>query len=306
MSSEAGMKSVRCPYCGATFQVPATVQVAVCPYCGTTIWLNTGQVFKEHYMYPIRVEFNKAYDNVLGLAERQFAAPEDIRKAASPDAGRIHFVPLYLYHVKVRAECPGNPEAGLEEEWVSRLAVKNPIQGLSINYRFPTRGRRFFEPRTLERGKYYQPDLDPKELLSEVTSRATLKALREAYNWCDEPKIVNESKWEGIVHYPFWEIRYSYNGRKYYALVDATDGTVVYLEYPIGTKKRGYLLSAAAGLLLGGMVIGAGLGYAIGSTTAGLAGGAVSSLPGVYKFLSLGVSRVGRYVLGERFAREDS
>ncbi|MCE4628094.1 MAG: zinc ribbon domain-containing protein, partial [Desulfurococcales archaeon] len=237
-------KTVRCPYCGQTFSVPETVPVAVCPYCGTAVWLGTGEVFREHYMYPVRHEYNSAYKIAIGVASRQYEAPERLELDASPSAGMLHFVPLYLYRVRVRAECPGNPEAGLEESWENRLATSRPPRGLPQSYRFPTRGRRFFEPKTLERGKYYQPDVDPKSLIPEVSARASAKALREAFNWCAKPEIVDETVWQGIVHYPFWEVRYLYRGEEYYALVDAAGGWVVYLEYPVGSAKRATLMAA--------------------------------------------------------------
>ena len=298
-------RTLRCPYCGAEFQVPETVSIAVCPYCGTTIWVQTGSVFKEHYIYPIMYEYNRAYDFALGVAERQFASPADLRSLASPSAGMLHFVPLYLYHVRVVASCPENPEAGLEEAWVSRLATATPPRGLGSRYRFPTRGRRFFEPRTLKRGRYYQPDLDPGKLVGEVSALYVAKAMREAYNWCDQPSLKDETKWIGIVHYPFWEVHYKYRGRDFYALVDASDGTVVYLEYPLGTTKRGILLGSAAALTLGGLAIGAGLGAAAGSAAAGAIGGLVAGLPGAYNFLRLGAARIGKYLMGRRLGGED-
>ena len=289
------MKTIQCPYCGARFQVPETVTIAVCPYCGTTVWQASGEIFKEHYMFELRVEFNKAFDYVRRIAQRQFAAPDDIGEKARPEAGRIHFVPLYLYQVKVRAECPENPEAGLEEKYRVALALRNPLPGLPRSYPFPVRGRRFFEPATLERGKYHQPDLDPEELLEEVASRARSKALREALNTCPNPKLVDESKWLGIVHFPVWEVEYSYQGKRYRALVDGSEGTVIYLEYPIGVKERGILLSAGIGGIIASALIGAGIGAAAHSLLAGAAGGFIASLPGAYSALRLGASRVGVY-----------
>ncbi len=293
-------KTVRCPYCGSQFSVPTTVSIAVCPYCGTTIWLATREVFKEHYIYPVRYEYNKAYDTLIGIAERQFAAPETLREESAPSGGLIHYVPLYLYHVKVVASCPNKEEAGLEEAWVSRLATSSPPKGLHGGYRFPSRGRRYFEPKTLKRGKYYQPDLDPKKYIPEVSARASLKALREAYNWCDEPQVNNKTSWEGIVHYPFWEVTYKYRGQEYYGLVDAVDGTVLYVEYPVGSKKRSVLLAGATGILIGGTLIGLGLGYAIGAAAAGAGGGLIASLPGVFNYMRQGVARRLVYKLGGR------
>jgi len=294
------LKTLTCPYCGARFEVPETVSVAVCPYCGTTVWAATGEVFKEHYMYDLRVEYNRAFDAARMTAQRQFAAPDDLYDAASPAAGALHFLPLYLYHVSVRAECPGNPNAGLEEEFASLLATRSPPEGFPLGYRFPVRGRRFFEPAKLERGRYHQPDLDPKELLSKAAARARARALREASEECDDPNLVDETKWVGIVHYPVWEVRYTYAGRTYRALVDAVDGTVVYLEYPIGAKERGMLLAAAAGAALGGAVLGAVAGALAGAPAAGAAGGLLAGLAGSVPPLRMGAARIGRYRLRSR------
>ena len=288
-------KQMRCPYCGASFEVPETVSIAVCPYCGTTIWQATGETFKEHYFYEIRVEYNRAFDNVRRIAQRQFAAPEDIADESSPTAGFMHFIPLYLYHVRVRAECPGKPEAGLEEEYRALLATRKVPDGFPDNYKFPTRGRRFFEPSTLERGRYYQPEIDPKALLSAASERARRRAYREALNHCDSPSLKDETKWIGIVHYPIWEVRYSYRGNEYRALVDASEGNVLYLEYPIGAKERGILLSLALGAIAAGLILGGAVGAALDHATAGAAGGILSSLPGAFSSLRLGAARVGRY-----------
>jgi len=284
-----------CPYCGARFEVPETVAIAVCPYCGTTVWQATGETFREHYFYEDRIGFSRAFDNVRRIAQRQFAAPEDVAEASTPKAGYLHFIPLYLYHVRVKASCPGAEEAGLEEEYNALLAAKRVPEGFPENYKFPTRGRKYFEPETLERGRYYQPEVDPKELLSKASEKARRRALREALNHCDNPEIRDETRWIGIIHYPIWEVTYSYNGRDYRALVDAAEGTVLYLEYPIGGKERGILLGLTAGTLLAGLGLGALVGGVLDHLTAGAAGGLIAALPGSYTSLRLGAARVGRY-----------
>ncbi len=289
------VKTMRCPYCGASFEVPETVSVAVCPYCGTTVWTATGEEYKEHYMYDAKLGFNQAYKNALGIAVRQFAVPEDLEEEASPQGGLLHFIPLYLYHILIRASCPGNPEAGLEDKWINTLATSNPPRGLPVSYRFPTRGRRYFEPAKLERGRYHQPDLDPKTLLERISTRYYLRAVEEALDECDDPRVENKSEWSGIVHYPFWQITYSYAGKPYEALVDAADGTVVYLEYPISMKKRGILAAGTIAAVIAGIAGGVAASLAlIHSPQPGLTG-IVAGLPPAYRFLRLGAARIGRY-----------
>jgi len=288
-------KMMRCPYCGAMFEVPETVSIAVCPYCGTTVWQATGETFKEHYFYEDRIGFSRAFDNVRRIAQRQFAAPEDVADESSPKGGYLHFIPLYLYHVRVVAECPGVEEAGLEEEYKALLATKRVPEGFPEDYKFPTRGRKFFEPTTLERGRYYQPEVNPEELLPRAVERARRKALREALNHCEDPQVRDESKWIGIIHYPLWEITYTYKGKDYKALVDAAEGNVLYLEYPIGGKERGILLGIAGGSILAGVALGGAIGGVLDHLAAGAAGGFIASLPGAFSSLRLGAARVGKY-----------
>ncbi len=297
-------REIRCPYCGARFTVPETVGIAVCPYCGTTIRVETGEQFAEHYMYYARIDINRAYSRAMGIALRQFAVPEDLEARASIVRGLLHYVPLYLFHIRVIASCPDNPEAGIEERYINMLAASIRPRGLGLSYPFPTRGRRYFEPAKLEMGKYYQPDKKPEEILGRLTPAYVGKALMEAYNDCDEPEVRDESRWEGLVHYPFWELAYTYNGSEYYALVDATDGTVVYLEYPIAGKMRGTLAAGAIASLAAGLIGGIlGGHYAIASLAipsghaAWAAAGIISGIPAAYRLLRLGAAPRGTYMI---------
>ena len=122
--------------------------------------------------------------------------------------------------------------------------------------------RRFFEPRRLERGVYHRPEIPPEKYLSKVSKRAKGRAKWEAN--CSNPKVRDETKWEGLVHYPFWEVVYEYGGKEYHALVDAVDGSVVYAEYPIEKDKRKLLFIGGLGFLLVPMALGAYVGYKAG------------------------------------------
>jgi len=65
---------------------------------------------------------------------------------------------------------------------------------------------------------------------------------------CPGSKIAIEdhSKFTGLCHYPFIEITYRYKDDDYRAIVNATDGTVVYMEYPIDRRRT---LKETAGLM---------------------------------------------------------
>ena len=296
------MVKVRCPYCGATFEVPKTVSVTVCPYCGTAIWIDSGEKVAEHYMYPDKTGFNRAFKNALGIAERQYPAPADLAETATPKGGRLHFIPLYIYHIKVVAECPKKEESGIEEDWTTLSAVKKLPLGLSSTYRFALGSRRYFEPRRLERGVYHQPEVSPERYIKKVSKKARGRAKWEAS--CSRPKIKDETRWEGIVHYPFWEIVYEYGGREYKALVDAVDGSVVYVEYPIEDSKKKKLLIGGSGFLLFPMGLGAYVGYKLGMPIIGTVSAAFTGAPGAFIYWTIAFSERGKYRLKSRLKKQ--
>lgn len=294
-----GNRSVRCPYCGAQFEAPETASLLVCPYCGTAFWRRTSEPLKEHYIFDPRYSVNKAFDYIKKTVSRQFAAPRDLEEEAELNSAYLHYVPLYLYHVLVRGECPENPEAGLEDRYESRLALSNPPRWIPSSYRFPVRGRRFFEPRKIEKGRYHSADLDPKQLLEAVSKDAVREARREAEYTCDSPRIVNETTWEGIMHYPFWEIRYSYGDNTYTAVLDAASGEVTLAEYPQGTRERGAVGLLAVGGTIGAIVLGTLLGGGVGHAAAGAAGAFIASTPSLAILARRSMSSKQKYV-GER------
>ena len=258
-----------CPYCGARFRVPETASIVVCPYCGTAFWRETGGILKEHYMYPDRLGPNEAYRRAMMAGERLAGAPGDLLERSSLEAAALHYVPLYLYRVRVYADCPGKEAAGYEDTWVSLLATKTLPYGVPLEYDYPARGRRFFEPRRLRHGYYYRPEADPGELAKAASREAARRALAEARLACREPRLRDDTRWVGIVHYPFWAITYRYGKKKYRAVVDASSGDTVYLEYPV-TAARRLAMTGTAVLVAGGSgLVGAGTGVALGATVLG-------------------------------------
>lgn len=293
-------RRLRCPYCGAEIEAPATVSTIVCPYCGTAFHAETLETVREHYTFEVTRSSSQAFLQARRVAARQFAAPQDLEEEASLERAYLHYVPFYLYHAKARASCPGNPEAGLEDKYATRLAM-NPPGWLPKNYPFPVRGRRFFEPRRLRGGRYHEPSIDPEGPLEEIRRLAVDRALGEARNECSNPSVADETKWEGLVHHPFWEISYRYRGESFHAVVDAAGGEVLEAEYPLGARetalaRAGAAASTAASLVIGGLLAG-GLGLPL---LGGALGGLAAGLPAL---LAIGRASSGsrRLYRGSRY-----
>lgn len=292
-----------CPFCKAKFDVPKVYTYATCPYCGTTFRIDNPEAHVEHYIFTASYDKNSVYRLLKEFALMQVGIAEDFESATEFESSYMYLVPLYIYEVNVKAGCRGGKEeaeegkveidvhGGEETAYIVTPAAQGLPMHIPEGYSFPARGRRFFRPAIVGEGVYLQPSLDPEAVFKSVKEPYVSKAVSEAVAACgDNYDLVDNSKYVGVAHYPFWLVRYRYRGRTYTSVVDASDGTVLHLEYPMGVKSRvvglvGGVAIVLAAAAIGGLITGAALGLPI----HGFLGGALSSLS------ALGVA-VGRFI----------
>ncbi len=315
VKKEKGFVTVKCPYCGAEYKVPSTVTYATCPYCGTTFRIDKPGEKIEHYLYRLIVDKNKAYRLARDFATQQIGVVEDLVERSSFKKAKLYYVPIYIYEVNVKTPCREEEEelekeeeeiekgetseiklkihGGEEVEYILRPAVDKIPLPMPENYGFPARSRMYFKPSVLKDGLYLQPVLDPLKIFAEVKEPRIKKAINEARISCSGGyDVVDESKYLGIAHYPFWHIVYTYDEKEYNAIVDASDGSIVYLEYPLSFKGRLRVFGAGSGVLLLAAGLGALVTYnAMGDPFTGFVGGLVAALPGFF----YGLSRIARF-----------
>jgi len=271
---------MKCPHCGAEFDVPDGVSAAVCPYCGTTINVATREVEVEHYIFPVIYDLNKAYGKLKAIVSRQFGVPIDLSDASNLIFRRLHYIPLYVYYVEGRAICKDSEV--LEIDYVAIPALKIAPVPIPENYRFPVRGRQYFKPAILEMGKYYTPALSKDAVEKYAKSKIYYRLVSEARLSCPEAPIKIDCKYGGLVHYPIWELVYSYKNEKFRGIVDAVCGEVLFAEYPMSTLHRTYALALAVGMAIGGLIVGLGVGLLFKSTLIGAFGGLIAGIAGAY------------------------
>ncbi len=315
MSQKGMYKQVRCPYCSAEYRVPATVTYATCPYCGTTFKLANPEEKIEHYLFKTIIDKNQAYRLARGFAAQQIGVAEDVEENSSFSKAKIYYVPIYIYEINILAPCKEELEelkkekegnelklsihGGEEVEYKLVIATDDLPIPIPPDYYFPARARMYFKPTILKNGVYLQPTKDPMKVFEEVKQPSLKKAVEEAKISCPSGyEVIDESKYVGIAHYPFWDITYTYQGKEYRTIVDAADGTIVYLEYPLSWKGRVVNFAGGLGTLIGSSIIGGIITYEFMQIpTYGLAGGAIVALPallytayrlfrfkGIYKF----------------------
>ena len=272
---------VQCPFCGAKYEAPPGRKFYVCPYCGTVV--SEGKTYENVYVFKPTVDKTEAFRKALNF--RPFGAPDDL-PSASPEAAELHFLPLYLYHIAF------SPLDELET-YATALAVSAPPFKLPKRYVFPARWRTPFKP-SLERvGVFHQPDLSPEEAFNSLRD-----VVEEARDYASVFKVRVSVEWsfEGIVYYPFWQLKYRYRDRPYGALVDAAEGSVLYLEYPISRRGRAGGLGLAAAAALASSAVGALVAaYLYLAPALGALGGALASLGAAARLVAFAASRTGKY-----------
>ncbi|MEM3327030.1 MAG: transcription factor IIB, partial [Thermoproteus sp.] len=216
---------------------------------------------------------------------KPWASPRDL-PTASPASAELHFVPLYLYYVYF---------SPLDElaTYVAVSALRDPPFYIPKDYKFPARWRAPFKPSLERKAVFHQPQLRPEEAWAQASRRYDREA--RAYASAFKVPIEDRSRLEGLVYYPFWRLEYDYGGRRYSAVVDAAEGDVVYMEYPVSRRGRAGSALAAAALILGSVVIGAVAGAFALHPLWGMAGGAVGGVGGALRLLAFAVERKAVY-----------
>jgi len=255
----------RCPVCGAELEVPETVKRVECPYCGTVFNTDTGSKSTEHFYFPPTVA--NPYDYLMRFIERQYGVPKDIRENSSYKKRVLHMIPVYFFHVhgvvEVKARSRKYRFFTTTVEEVREIgipAVDNEVAFLLEDYPFPLRGKKFLDEKTMKSGIFYKPALSLEYAQSLAEGKLNEKLSYEIENTAEDilsaDYKVFKVEFKGLVHYPVWEIEYTYRGENYRAYVDGVTGTVILAEHPLAAKSR------ALQLTLGGVFLTTGFGLA--------------------------------------------
>ncbi|MCD6525184.1 MAG: hypothetical protein J7K48_09425 [Thermococcus sp.] len=273
---------VTCPTCSAKFKVPDTVSIATCPYCGTTFHVHTGEESQvDHFFFPPMRE--DPAGKLLKFLSRQYGAPADIVDAKVTKK-ELHWVPVYFFYLHGRSKS----KETVEEVEFFGIPAGSPFTTLLTEYPFPIRGKRFFDESIVKRGKYYEPDLDREKAETIARSRLESALKREA---SEESAYAGglelNVKFQGLVHYPLWEIHYEYGGERFVNFVDGTDGRVIRAEYPLMSEARKKATLLGAGVIGTGLILGVAASVAVGGLW-GLVGGFAGGFAGALGIFTKG------------------
>jgi len=303
------LKQVKCPNCGANFEVIETTSFTTCPYCGYTFNLQTLQEW-VHYFFPVYINQNSAWLKLRSFILRRYGVPHDFYESSNITNIVLHYIPLHVFHVEAEATC----------QYKGNTATYHKVLDLAVpahngfwfdstlrSHKFSVRGRMFFKPSILERGKYYPPSISSESAKNLSQSIVNSLVLREASESCKGYSQISkvETNYIGLVHYPIWEFYYEYKNESYKGLIDGTNGRVMFVEYPLSREAKTFLVMSSVAIIVTSSLVGTLIGSVlVGSAALGLVLGFIGSLASSAPLLSTAISLKERG--SEEISKKDS
>lgn len=284
-----------CKNCGGIFNFPKGIRIVTCPYCGFTINIDTDKVDFEHYFYPIIYDDNRAYAKLKAILSRQFGVPKDFSNQMNLISRILHYIPLYLFYVECKAS-NGTTEV-LEVDHIILPALRFSPIPIPNNYRFPVRGKIHFKPGIIKNAYFHMPSVLKDELEDIAKVKVSSRFYRELDLAGKNSKIDLISRFEGLIHYPIWEFKYSYLKYQFNGFVDAVSGEVLYGQYPISVMHRTLSTSVGIGFISAGILIGLFLGALFSTPMIGLIGSLPPAFIGALPLFMKGAYKIHTYTL---------
>ncbi len=249
---------VRCPNCGATFEVKTEAEIVACPYCGFRIKLREAKDF----MYPLKIQNPRHF--LMSFIRLQSISPNDVDSKAQILNQRLYYVPFYVFFVEAEGSAHHgyiNSDGAGRVEFMNYIVIP-AVEGFDelINYPLPAKGRKYFEEGEIK-GELLEKKVhveDARKAAITIVEKSLKKEAKRYYHWrgVDVSLRTRYAELEGLVYYPVWEITYKYGFFTCRAYVDGVDGRIPYAEFPISNVKRFVNLALSMVLLLIGAFTG--------------------------------------------------
>lgn len=217
------MAQIKCPKCAAPVEFDAGTKFTKCRYCGSQIFIDrSGAGF--YYAIPFKLTDNDAVGTFRRWAGGSTKA-KDLDRLAQITGVKKQYFPVYLFRRQIngREEVIVEPAGSTILPGLHRLKV--PGGDLHIfDAAFDTSG-----------AELIKPDIDMTSYLS---------------------NLPGEAKEQSLVLFPIWTVSYTYQGRGYQVVVDASSSEVFSSTFPtrssiayLAVAILGFVAFVAEGLL---------------------------------------------------------
>jgi hypothetical protein len=204
------MASIKCPKCAAPVEFDAKDKFIQCTYCGSLIYLDrSGAGF--YYTVPFMIDQN----NAIGTFRRWASGPtkaKDLDKLAQVVSAKKEYFPVYLF----KRDVDGVERIQVEPAGSTTLpglhSLKVPAGEMKVfDNKFDTGG-----------AELIKPDIEMSSYMNSLPGKP---------------------KEQALVYFPIWKIEYTFEQKRYQAVVSATAGEIFAAEFP--TRGSAAYLSVA-------------------------------------------------------------
>ncbi len=267
---EKVIKGITCPSCSGELDIKEGQRSFNCKYCGTLL-VAKGESGTLKYYVPRKLKKEDAIEKAFNWLDKGMAKAKGLRANAKVEDAFLVFIPYWrvkadvvgwifgqekrtstsngrttTYYVDVERKIQNTFDRTYSACDVAELGVKK------INLTGDTILPVDFESLQRE-GMMFNIIASEKEAFDYAKNNFSAEA-RNAINLYnvsfEHYDLVRESI--GIVYYPLWVIRYSFENRTYQVVVDGEDGTICYGKAPGNNLYRAIMgiLGTGAGMFL--------------------------------------------------------
>ncbi len=221
MQDEITSSAIVCPQCGGENTLRADEKFIECEFCGSAIYIDKRKVV-NHYIVSSNFGKEQAEGNLRRWMAGNFHV-KDLDKLAQISQVNFYYFPMWYFKTN---------EASGDRIYL-QPAHSTPISEIK-NIKIPAGSLK----------PYNRSDFDVKDFVSVDVLYDSAKS------WLSQsgvnPDTIAESN---LIHVPFWHFYYTYKGRQYSALVEASSGMVYANIWPAKSEMPFKLIFAAAILI---------------------------------------------------------
>lgn len=209
------MVSVKCPKCLAPVEIDAGTKFTKCPFCSTQIYIDrSGAGF--YYI----IDFTLDEEAAIGTFKRWASGPSKVKnldRDASITSLKKMFFPTYFFRRHVAGK----------EKIIIEPAQSTTLPGLH-SLKIPAGDFKIFDNSfDLHGAELLEPDIEMLHYLD---------------------GLPGEGKEQALVYFPIWNIEYSYKGKNYRVIIDASSSEVFSSSFP-ARSSASYLAVTVGGFI---------------------------------------------------------
>ncbi|MHA1684378.1 MAG: hypothetical protein ACTSUE_25805 [Promethearchaeota archaeon] len=311
-----------CEYCGTAIQVSSMVDEGA--EKGGTDAQKKNFIIQDHYIIRCKYPPDMAQDLLVDWVQKIPGAPKGFEDAANIHTMNLKFYPLWVGEIAATSDyvgldnwpefySPAIDKAGWYEgvsyhkrEESGRIIreYQIPIMALDVeklpkylrDYIVTTTGKEYFDINHCKKlggtivDSIHTYDQAKDLVLQQALNRQTKEMHKEVMEITSRN---DDIKQKGLyyIHFPVYEVEFTYNGKAHDALIDGSSGRIIHVKVPVSKEFRAKTLGAAGAFgAIGALSIALGLVSLLGAGFFGVGTG-IGLIIVAFMFLGLNLRR---------------